>query len=84
MNELLLGASVKAQVASKNVAKRLNDVTSSDRASVVENVIIIGILVVICIFVGAALIGSMTTQSEKLSNCISGINTGTCGDYETK
>jgi len=85
MKDLMLNASVKTQMFAADSMRRARAVAkgeSSERADVVQTVIIIGIFVIICVVVGTMITNAMKTQGTKLSTCISGVNTSTgCSQY---
>lgn len=84
MKDLLLKASVKGQMMAQDAADRTRAAVKGDteNASVVENVIWIGIIVVAVVLVGGFLLSALTNQGEKLSNCIAGVNSGSCSQFE--
>ena len=85
MKDLMLRAAVNTQMWAADSVSRARSVLkgeSSERADVVQTVIIIGIFVVICVIVGGMILAAMKSQGTKLSNCIAGVNTSTgCTEY---
>lgn len=90
MKDLMLSASVKAQMFATDLASRARSAVkgdNSERGDVVQTVIIIGIFVVICVVVGGLLMSAMETQGKSLSNCIKGVGNfgeGACQKFTGK
>jgi hypothetical protein len=86
MNDLILRATAKAQAATSTSVNRARSVMkgeSSERGDVVQTVIIIGIFVIICVLVGAAITAAMRSQAQTLSTCIAGVNKSAgCAAYK--
>jgi hypothetical protein len=85
MKDLMLSASVKAQMFAADAVSRARRVMKgegAERADVVQTVIIIGIFVVICVIVGGLIMSAMRSQGTSLSSCIANVNkTSGCSNF---
>lgn len=79
MSDFMLKGAVKAQNFMFEAFDRTRAAVKggAERGDVVQNVIMIGIFVIACVVLGGFLISSLSQQGEKLSQCISGVNTVT-------
>jgi len=80
MNELLL----RGAIALSNSRRRVTDVWDDrkEQGDIVQTIIIIAMFVLVCVVVGKILYTAITGQANKVSNCITNVNNGTCTNYK--
>lgn len=79
MKDMLLKGAINAQYFAEDMTDRAVRAAKGEKGDVVQTVIIIGIMVIICVVVGAMLTNAMKSQGTKLSQCIAGVNNVTTG-----
>lgn len=83
MKDLILKASVGADMARRNFINKLSSMSKNEDGDIVQTILIIAGFVLICVIVLAILNNAIGTQATKVGSCISGAGTtGACSSFK--
>lgn len=77
MKDMLLVGAIKTKNFADDMTDRAIRAAKGENGDIVQTIIIIGIMLVICVVVGAMITNAMKSQGTKLSQCIANVNGGT-------
>lgn len=81
-NNLLLRASVNADLARQRFVERLRDRDKEEHGDIVQTILIVALFVAIVVVVGKILYDAINDQAQNVGNCIQGGGRqAACTDY---